>query len=412
MADEQQNKCAVDAKSFQNLRHRLKFNYQVADYYETYADEESTTGRPEERYVRIADRLRACAQVWKVQMYEQQKKKYLGETNLCRDKFCINCQSALALAREHKFAPTFEAYMKDYSVCHCVFSVPNCKGAFLRPTIDKMNESFYKFIRLLKYKQRKRACDILFERFGFRAGVKSIEVTYNVEEDTYHPHFHCLMVFDSSINWDDKWAINTFSFSKSHPKPDGSPRAFSTEEILFQNVWYLLNNGKKVSAENVYSVNLGYSVVVEKAGPENFKEIFKYPFKGNYNVDDDEGTCLKYEQFKQYRKSLKDLRIVQGYGDFEPVDFETTQITFAELEVAVQRYLEELRSVEEPQTIYETPEDIENGFEKGDFEYLTDGSISKFVFSDVREKVKEKTKDRLTAESKSVLDSFVKKVGD
>ncbi|CRH68336.1 Replication protein [Chlamydia trachomatis] len=59
-------------------------------------------------------------------------------------------------------------------------TAPNCKGEDLKEEINKYNDSFKLMFKRKEFKFVK----------GF---VRKLEVTYNQEKDTYHPHFHILI---------------------------------------------------------------------------------------------------------------------------------------------------------------------------------------------------------------------------
>lgn len=77
-------------------------------------------------------------------------------------------------------------YLKQVELLSGVYlvtlTVPNCRGSELEGVIANMMKEITLIIRVLR------------ERRGIRVnGIRKIEVTYNHQNDTYHPHIHLLV---------------------------------------------------------------------------------------------------------------------------------------------------------------------------------------------------------------------------
>ncbi len=377
----------INSSSFLKLKERLRNNEKVASYYDDLSKEERLNDIYDDSLERKAERMRHCAELWTVDWHPHTGFKDLVDAGLCRDKFCVNCASALASAREHHFTPIFNEFAKDNSIYHAVFTVKNCSGAMLRSTIKTMFTSYSYLVRYLDGTiGRNLLKGYNLRSFGYNAAVRSLEVTYNKSENTYHPHLHCLMSMSHDLDLNKRF-LNKFSYSRSHD----DVRYFSSDEIFFQKAWYLLNNRIRVNAKNLEDLDLGYSVMLQKASPENYKEIFKYPFKEDLNKD----NCLGYEQFKVYQKALKDLRVIQGYGDYLNFEFEDEGLSSAELDCAFREQKAELDKDDPPIRIMETVDEITDNIVNNRYVYQTAGSIKKHILE-----------ERLTEESKDVLKDF------
>lgn len=358
----------VNNETFSQLPARLRYNEAIAGYYENLFDEEKNDGFLNDVLERKASRLRSCSKIWDIDWHRLQGVKGIVNANLCRDKFCVNCLSALALAREHKFAPIFDSFAKENSVYHCIFTVPNCTSTLLRVVIKQMFKSFAYFVRYLDGRAKIKNYD--FKRLGYLAGVRSLEITYNKEKDTYHPHLHCLFVFSSELKL-DKHIENSFSYSYAHD----DIRYFSLEEVTFQKIWYLLNNGIKVNKQNIEDLDLGYSVVFNEANKEDYKEVFKYAFKADLDRD----KCFGYEQFKVYYDSLRNLRFIQGYGGCLGFKFDEEDLSAEDLDFAYRELKAQLDEIEEPIRIYEDYDVMLDNMQNNKYRYYTAGSIKKFI---------------------------------
>jgi len=67
------------------------------------------------------------------------------------------------------------------------FTVKNCSAKKLEETINLMNQGF----KSLTDKTKKISCTTKFKE-NLLGYMRAMEVTYNSDEDTYHPHIHCI----------------------------------------------------------------------------------------------------------------------------------------------------------------------------------------------------------------------------
>lgn len=115
-------------------------------------------------------------------------KPQLVAANFCRQKLCPTCQKRKSLKM---FANTLKVceYLERYEVkyIHLVLTVPNCRGGeALVGTIKKLYRDFGKFYH---YKETARV---------FKGCLRCLEITYNAENSTFHPHLHCLIAVNKS----------------------------------------------------------------------------------------------------------------------------------------------------------------------------------------------------------------------
>lgn len=110
------------------------------------------------------------------------------EAHFCRKRFCMMCQwrkSEKQFSNCLKLSERLSA--QGYRFLHLVLTVPNCKGgAELVKTIKNMNKAFGLFI---KNKEIKRA---------FKGILRCLELSYNYDSFSFHPHFHCLVAVKKS----------------------------------------------------------------------------------------------------------------------------------------------------------------------------------------------------------------------
>ena len=117
-------------------------------------------------------RVKECANTITFRHYKDLGIKKLDSINLCRERLCLNC--CVALARKN--CGILERVMgrAKTQLYFITLTVKNIPGQHLKKTILSMNKAFSGFARA--------------EKMG--NFYKSVEITYNSKEDSYHPHIH------------------------------------------------------------------------------------------------------------------------------------------------------------------------------------------------------------------------------
>lgn len=131
-----------------------------------------------------AERLRNCAEWLEFKMEDNRMR--LHKANFCRVRLCPVCQWRRSLKTFAQMRKVIAAIHNDYSFLHLVLTVPNCSADKLSETLDKM---FYAFNKMTKYAKFYRVVK------GYYRGM---EVTHNIKENTFHPHFHCILAVNKS----------------------------------------------------------------------------------------------------------------------------------------------------------------------------------------------------------------------
>lgn len=323
----------LDRKIIRKSSNRIKDNDLIAGYYERMNAE---TDNP--AYCTRAEAVKGCFKLWDIDYYRKQKVKDILRINLCRDKFCLNCQAMLALRRQAKYKPELDRLEKKYDIYHVVFTVPNVDGEELTGTLKHM---YLKFPYVVQYFQGKRkAKGVDFSRYGFAGAVRSLEITTKREygQAEYHPHFHCLFLLRKGLSLEKRY-INNYSFSGNRSRP----RKFTGLEILLQKIWYFFLNDGKLTVSALDSLTEGYSVTADKSNG-NYHEVFKYACKGAFK----DGAIYDYEVFKTLYHALYRRKIIQGYGLLNKFDFDD-DIDAEEVEAIYIDIITQLRRVEGPE---------------------------------------------------------------
>ena len=118
------------------------------------------------------------------------KEKRLKGANFCRLRTCPMCnwrKSLKMFGQTNKIANIILEQLPTTRFLFVTFTVKNCDADKLSQTIDMMNMGF----KRLTDKSKKLAITNKFKN-NMLGYIRAMEVTYNQEKDTYHPHIHCI----------------------------------------------------------------------------------------------------------------------------------------------------------------------------------------------------------------------------
>ena len=129
------------------------------------------------------DRVKSCSNYFTAVADRTLQKSKIVKAIRCRDKFCPVCQKI----KSTKNALAIEAmynYLKDTTKLNYLFitlTAPNVKGDKLSKELSDYTSSFKRMIKTKKIEKINK---------GY---IAKLEITYNTEDDSYHPHYHVLM---------------------------------------------------------------------------------------------------------------------------------------------------------------------------------------------------------------------------
>ena len=132
-------------------------------------------------------RLRVCGDY--LLFLKSEKGGYrLKKANLCENRFCPLCSSLRARKNAVILLELLE-YAREIEKKEFIFltlTAPNVTGEKLEAEIKDFNNSFKKFVAS---KEITKIC---------KGYIRKLEVTYNAEANTYHPHFHIIFAVSKS----------------------------------------------------------------------------------------------------------------------------------------------------------------------------------------------------------------------
>ena len=186
---------SITKEYFIDIADHVRQNCKIADFYEhMFLDGAFDPKAAKQDGFGFLNRSKAidlCCKWWDVDYYRMQAVKDIKRVNLCRDKFCYNCQSLLALKRQNKFGPQLDSLYDDFILGHVVFTVPNIPYAPAGGLKELIKKMYRKFAYLVRYLSgTKKIAGVDFAKYGYQGCLRALEVTCG-HDDTFHPHFHC-----------------------------------------------------------------------------------------------------------------------------------------------------------------------------------------------------------------------------
>lgn len=133
-----------------------------------------------------AERVNECGTFleFRLKASDVSEKWLLHKANFCRDRLCPLCCWRRTQKIFGQVSRIMDVIGDSYSYIFLTLTVPNCDGEKLSATLDEMQKGFHK---LVNYKKFKAAVVGVF---------KSLEITRNKKNGTYHPHYHCILAVE------------------------------------------------------------------------------------------------------------------------------------------------------------------------------------------------------------------------
>lgn len=173
----------------------------------------------------------------------------LHQAYFCKFRLCPICnwrRSLKMFAQVSQITDYLLVQKPDVKFLFLTLTIKNCTGAELSDTIDLLLDK----VQFIYNKSRIVKGNTTIKNFKklLIGGLRALEVTYNKEEDTYHPHIHLLL------------AVQPDYFKKQYVNQD-----------QFSQIW------KEI-------LNIDYTPIVDVRGiknksPKTIAEVSKYPIK-------------------------------------------------------------------------------------------------------------------------------------
>lgn len=160
-----------------NWRGRKLMNLKLADVFKALGYKNS-----------LIERISSCGEILQfVQQDDGTLKLY--QAYFCKNKLCPLCNWRRSMKYSYQLSRIVDEVIVQEPKGRFLFltlTVRNVSGEDLNKTLSQLTQAFN---RLFKYKKVQK------NLLGY---LRSVEVTYNKETNTYHPHIHVLMMVKSS----------------------------------------------------------------------------------------------------------------------------------------------------------------------------------------------------------------------
>lgn len=219
-----------------------------------------------------AKRIKDCASYLDFYADTTENYKKLAHGFFCHDRFCPVCSNLKMRRDSYELLSCINVLKKDfnYQFLMITLTVKNVSADQLKDEIKKIKKSFKKFRELQAFKKISR---------GY---VCKLEVTYNKDVDSYHPHLHLIV------------AVNSSYFT--------SRDYLSREKIL--TMW-----------RNSYQDQSITQVDIRKINTATIKDILEITSYAAKNSD----LLFSYDVFKTFYNSLRSVQILSFNGSFRDI---------------------------------------------------------------------------------------------
>ena len=158
------------------------------------------------------NQIESCANYLKYGVTSEGTKK-LVDANFCRFKFCPICIWRKSLKMFSQISAVTEKLNELYPSGRYIFvtlTIKNPSAQELKSAIDRLNEGFKNLVQ----KCNTVGGDIRIFKDSLLGYLKCLEITYNADSKTYHPHIHAVFHLKASYfgknylnhsRWSEMW---------------------------------------------------------------------------------------------------------------------------------------------------------------------------------------------------------------
>lgn len=141
------------------------------------------------KYYRVAE----CGSFLEFRRYNNNDLK-LHNANFCKVRLCPMCSWRRSLKIYGQVSKVMDKAMElhNYDFIFLTLTCRNVESKILSDTIDNLFKSFDRLTKRSKFKK------------SIKGYFRALEVTHNLENDTYHPHFHVVLAVNKSYFTDVK----------------------------------------------------------------------------------------------------------------------------------------------------------------------------------------------------------------
>lgn len=117
-------------------------------------------------------------------------KSFISSANLCRDRMCPTCSWRLSLKRFAEMCAVCQTCqdLTSYKAGFLTLTVKNCRAKDLKQTLKDMSAAWNRMLATVK------------KQIAIFGWARSVEITYNEQTFTFHPHYHIIILLDPAAD--------------------------------------------------------------------------------------------------------------------------------------------------------------------------------------------------------------------
>ena len=173
-----------------NWKERKESNLKLADSYKRLGYK---------KYYRVVD----CSTFLEFVVTKSSSLKLL-KANFCKVRLCPMCAWRRSLKIFGQVSKVMDHVEENYNYRYIflTLTVKNCYSEDLKDTLDLMTSAFNKMNQRKAFKK------------AIKGYFRSLEITYNKENDTYHPHFHLILAVNKSYFTDKDYYLSQENWTR------------------------------------------------------------------------------------------------------------------------------------------------------------------------------------------------------
>lgn len=133
-------------------------------------------------------KVEQCGTYLEYKYYILNKKRKLNQANFCKVRLCPMCSWRRSLKIFGQVSKVMDQALqeKDYRFIFLTLTCRNVEGVELSTSIDNLFKAYNLLTKRKVFKQ------------SVNGWFRALEVTHNMKNDTYHPHFHVVLMVNKS----------------------------------------------------------------------------------------------------------------------------------------------------------------------------------------------------------------------
>ena len=147
---------------------------------------------------KVLERIKNCGTFLEFATDENKEKSKLLNANFCENRFCPNCAANQARKLAIELAISLEWIKEKYGY-RFIFLTLTAPNVPAHEVEDELRDYSKSFKRLFERKSVKAIC---------KGYIRKLEMTYNIERDDFHPHYHVVIAVNNSYSTDKNYYLS------------------------------------------------------------------------------------------------------------------------------------------------------------------------------------------------------------